>query len=331
MAVILISGANGFIGSNLAERLLRDGHRVLGLVRRGSDLAFLEGLAVELLTSDITDKGSLVEPMKCADVAVHVAGLASDWGSFEKFFAVNFIGVQNMAQAAREAGLKRFVHISTAALHGFRGGRHIEETAPMPPSKFAYCQTKKMAEEWLFQFAETTGLEVVVIRPGNVFGPKDHTFIEKYAGALEKGHIAYIDGGRAWTSPTYIENLADAIAKGCFEPAAKGGAFLITDGLKIDWRTFTEKLADELGAKRPTLSIPFWLAYSLASASERVYRLFRVSSSPLLTRYRVCNGGRDYHFSIAKARRLLKYVPVIDFDESIRRTTRWYHSRTVKN
>ncbi len=327
MSLLLVSGVNGFIGSNLAGRLLRDGHKVRGLVRASSDRSFLKGLDVDLFTGDVTDRPSLDPAMAGVEVAVHGAGFASDWGPYSKFHDVNVTGTKNMAEAAQAAKVRRFVHLSTAALHGFPGARNMDESSPMPNSPFSYCVTKRLAEEWLWGFSKSSGLEVTAIRPGNVFGPKDHTFIEKYAAALEQGKAGYVRGGRSWTCPAYVENLADAIALACFEPAAKGEAFIVTDGLEIDWRTFTERLADEMGVKRPGMSVPFWLGYAVASLLESVYWTCRIKSAPLLTRYRICNGGRDYHFSIAKARRLLKYEPRVGFEESIRRSVGWLRER----
>jgi len=245
--VILVTGANGFIGSHVVERLLRDGRKVRGLVRASSDLTFLEGVDVELARGDITNRASLDAPMRGVEVAVHVAGFVSDWDPRAECRSVNVHGTRNVIEAARAAGVRRLVHISTAALHGFPGARTQDESSPMPETSFAYCESKKQAERDVF----ASGLEATAIRPGNVFGPRDHTFIDKYAQALEQGKCGYVGGGRSWTCPAYVENLADAIALACFEPAAVGEAFLVTDGLDIDWRTFTENLADELGVKRP--------------------------------------------------------------------------------
>jgi nucleoside-diphosphate-sugar epimerase len=325
--MILVTGANGFIGSHVVERLLRDGRKVRGLVRGSSDLAFLKGVDVELARGDITDRASLDEPMRGVEVAVHVAGFASDWDPREECLFVNVHGTRNVIAAARAAGVRRLVHISTAALHGFPGARNQDESTPMPETSFTYCEAKKQAEREVF----ASGLEATAIRPGNVFGPRDHTFIDKYAQALEQGKGGYIGGGRSWTCPTYVENLADAIALACFEPAAAGEAFLATDGLDIDWRTFTEKLADELGVKRPWLSVPFWLAYPLAAVMEGAYKVVGAAKAPPLTRYRVCNGGHDYHFSIAKARRVLKYEPKVGLEEALRRTVRWYREHCTPN
>ncbi|HEX8783988.1 MAG TPA: NAD-dependent epimerase/dehydratase family protein, partial [Steroidobacteraceae bacterium] len=231
--MILVTGANGFIGSHVVERLLRDGRKVRGLVRASSDLTFLKGVDVELVRGDIVDRASLDDPMRGVEDAVHAAGFVSDWGSRDVCLSVNVHGTRNVIEAARAAGVRRLVHISTAALHGFPGARNQDESTPMPETSFAYCESKKQAEREVF----ASGLEATAIRPGNVFGPRDHTFIEKYAHALEQGRGGYIGGGRSWTCPAYVENLADAIALACFEPAAAGEAFLATDGLDIDWRT----------------------------------------------------------------------------------------------
>lgn len=329
MRVFLITGVNGFIGSHVAGRLLRDGHRVRGLVRKTSDLRFIEGLDVELLVGDIAEPASLIDPLRGVDIVVHVAGLASDWGPYAKFSAVNVTGTRNMAEAAARSGVRRFVHMSSAAVHGFQGFRNADETFPLADTPFAYCETKKIAEQWLFEFSALTGMEVTAIRPGNVFGPKDHTFIEKYLDALTAGKIAYIDGGRHWTCPVYVENLVDAVVRACFEPGAAGEAFLVTDGLEITWKDFTERFADRLGVKRPRLSAPYGLAYGAAYFLEVLYRLFRLSTPPLVTRYRISNGGRDYHFSIEKARRLLQYRPSLGLDEAVARTVSWYRERAA--
>jgi len=327
MSKILISGINGFIGSNLAEFLINKGHTVSGIVRKTSDLSFLSGLNVELFKGDVTKPDTLSEPLKGKDLVIHVAGLASDWGPYRRFYSVNVEGTQNMARAAAAGGVKRFVQISTVALHGFHNQRNVDESYPMAKTIFPYNETKKLAERRLFEFAKTTAMEITAVRPGNVFGPRDHTFIEKYLEALQKGQGAYVDKGLHWTCPTYIENLTDGIAKACFSQQAAGEAFIITDGLQINWKEFTEAFCRALEIKAPNLSIPFGVAYAAAWLMEGLYKVFRISRPPLLTRYRISNGGRDYHFSIEKAQKLLGYRPQIPFDEAVRRTVEWYRKR----
>jgi 2-alkyl-3-oxoalkanoate reductase len=327
MSRVSVTGCNGFIGSHVVRRFLALGHTVAGLVRRQSSLEFLEGVPLELHRGDVTDAASLVPFMEGTELAVHVAGLAADWGPYADFERVNLAGTQNAARAAAAAGARRFVHISTAAIHGFPNGRHMDERQPTPPTGFAYCETKRAAEEWLFEFGRGVRMEVTAVRPGNVFGERDHTFIEKYLDALLQGQLAVIDGGRHWTCPVYIDNLVDGIERAALEPAAAGEAFLVTDGLDIDWRTFTDAFSSALGAPAVRRSVPYGLAYRAAWALEACYRAIGSRRAPLLTRYRIMNGGRDYHFSIDKARRLLGFAPRVSFSEAVTRTTHWYASR----
>jgi nucleoside-diphosphate-sugar epimerase len=327
VGIYLVTGINGFIGSHVSQRLLSRGLTVRGIVRRTSDLTFLQGQGPELSFGDITDRESLAAPMKGVEVVIHVAGLASDWGPLEKFYEVNVTGTRNTAEEANRAGVRRFVHIGTTAVHGFPGYSHITESAPMAETSFPYCETKKMAENWLFDFARTVRMEISSIRPGNVFGPRDHTFIEKYLDALVDGKLGYVSGGCCLTAPNYIDNLVDAIETASVEPRAAGEAFFITDGLDITWNAFTEKFAASLGVPAPKLSVPFAIAYALAYGSEKLYHLLGSSSPPMLTRYRISNGGRDYHFSIDKARNLLAYNPAVNFEDAVENTVRWYRNR----
>lgn len=325
MKTILITGVNGFIGSHLARRFISLGHRVKGIVRPTSELSLIDGLELELFFGDITLPQSLRDPTRGSDIVVHVAALASDWGPYRRFYQVNVEGTRNTAGAALQEGVNRFVYIGTTAVHGFGGFADLEESAAMARTPFHYCETKKIAEQWLFN--RVRGMEVTSVRPGNVYGPDDHTFIDKYIDALIRGRLAYVDGGRRFTAPTYIQNLVDGTVAACLEPKAAGEAFFITDGLDITWRAFTERFADELGVRPPKLSVPYPAAYTLGYLAEKLYRVAGSSSPPAITRYRACNAGRDYHFSIEKAGRLLGYSPAVDFDASVARTVHWYREK----
>jgi nucleoside-diphosphate-sugar epimerase len=324
MSHFLLTGINGFIGSHVAERLVNDGHKVRGIVRKSSDLKRLKGLTVELLQGNITNKQSIEDALKDIDIVIHIAGLASDWGTYRDFFEVNVEGTRNVAMASRDHNVKRFVYMSSAAIFGFQNCRYVSEESPLPDTIFNYCQTKKQAEQWLLEFSASNEMELVILRPGNVFGPYDHTFIEQYLDTLLERKMIYIDKGKHWTCPIYVTNLSDAVVRACFEPKAAGEAIILTDGYEIDWKMFTGKLATELGIKPPKWSVPFHLAYFMAFLMEVLYKVLRIKSAPLLTRYRISNGGRDYHFSIEKAISVLQFKPAIALDEAIRQTVSWY-------
>ena len=325
MSKVLITGANGFIGSHLVEKYLSEGHDVYGLVRTTSDLSLIEGMNLSLRYGDITDYNSLQESLREIDILIHNAGLASDWGSLELFREVNLEGTINAAKAAAENGVKRIVHMSTTAIHGFN--HHHDHPASEEDPKnpiFNYGMSKLEAEKWLFDFEKETDIEVTVIRPGNVFGPRDHTFIEKYMDAMLCGKIAYINKGQSLTCPTFVGNLVQGVYLASFHPKASGEAFIITDGLSISWKQFTEAIADTMQIPGPRLSFPLGLGLSMATIAEGLYSLFNADNPPLLTRYRLYNAGTNYHFSILKAREILGYKPAVNLEQAIEQTTVWF-------
>ena len=326
MKIALVTGINGFIGSNLAERLLKEGWKVRGLVRKTSDLKFLEGMNIEYYYGDITEPKSLIEPMTGAHQVFHVAALSSDWGPFEKFYKINVEGTMNVARAAHAAGVERMVYVSTVAMYGF-GRQNVKESDERLHTNFPYCETKKIAEEQVFEFARQSGLRIAAVKPGNVFGPKDHTFIEKYCDALIAGKAGYIDGGARKTCPVYVENLVDGIMLVSEKEEAIGETFFITDGLDITWKEFTDKISIELGIKPTKSSFPYFLAFAVAVIMEFIYTAFDSKEPPLLTPYRIYNGGKDYTFSIEKARTVLGFEPKVSFDEALQKTVFWYKNR----
>jgi len=323
MSNVLITGVNGFIGSHVARKFLSEKHNIRGLVRKTSDLSLINDLDIELLTGDICDISSLEPAVKNIDLLVHIAGFASDWGKYNDFYKSNILGTQNIVSVANNAGVKRMVHISTVAVHGF-GFRNFSENSPFSDRLNNYAKTKKLAEEWLFNSIEDISMEITCIRPGNVFGPDDHTFMDKYLKSVETGRLAQINHGRSYTCPCYVENLADAIYLAGFSKNAVGEAFIITDGLNISWNEFNDLLASELGTKMSSISVPFVIAYIIAFLMEIFYKLLFIRRAPFLTRYRISNGGKDYHFSIEKAKSLLNWEPKVNLSESVKRTVEWF-------
>lgn len=323
MEFILVTGANGFIGSNLVRRLVEEGNIVRGLVRNTSNLGYLEGLNVELMLGDITDPYTLDLPMRGIDKVYHIAGLAADWGPYETFEKINFHGTINVARAAEKNKVKKFIYASTVAFHGF-GKTEMNEESPLGDFLIPYSQTKFLAEQWLWEFSKKSPMKITAVRPGNVYGINDRTFISKYLDAMVAGKFAQIDNGKRKTCPIYIENLVDIFILVGNSPTADGQAFIATDGLDIDWNTFNHKLAEALGLKLKIFSLPYWFLYPIAIAFQSFSKIFFPKIEPFINLYRLNNGGRDYHFSIKKLKSYFNYNPKIGIDEAIQNTVNWY-------
>jgi nucleoside-diphosphate-sugar epimerase len=320
-----VTGANGFLGSNLVRRLVETGWSVAALVRATSDRTFLDGLdGVEIVGAGLGDAAALVRTFRGADVVFHCAARASDWGPPAEFHESNVRTTERVVAAAADAGCGRLVHIGSTVVYGFGGHVDSDETAPHAPDPFPYCTTKLEGERRATAIARERGLPLAVVRPGNVFGRNDRVTTVHMYKFLLAGKYAHVAGGRPLTCPTYVENLVDAIVLAATAPGAVGEDFIVTDGLRISWREYVDRTCGALGVKPPWLSVPAAPVYGAAAAVEGLWRLARSATPPAITRYRIRQVRRDYHFSIAKARRLLEWAPRVGLDEALARTAAWY-------
>lgn len=321
---VLVTGSNGFVGSVLSRELTIRGYEVTGMVRATSDLCFIDDTGIKTCTGDLTDPECLKEHVKGMDYVINVSGKSSDWGPYDIFHKVNTQGVVNIIEACMEADVKRFVQISSVAIHGL--GRHVDTTedGPFYDTHIPYCVTKKLGEEKAFEYYKKHSYPVTAIRPGNVFGENDRTTILQLAEVLQKRKMPYVGGGKYLTCPTYITNLTDAIILAMEKDEAVGEAFLITDGMKITWKEYTQKLCDALGVKEHWLSVPGWLARFMGISMESLFKMIGSKTPPPLTVYRTKQVSNHYHFNVDKAERLLGWKPKTDVNTGIQRAVKWY-------
>jgi nucleoside-diphosphate-sugar epimerase len=272
----------------------------------------------------LDDRESLSAAAGGIDVVYHLAGAVSDWGTLSCFRRINVEGTRNVLEAAVANEVGRLIYVSSTAVHGFPDARDMDETWPQPETGFAYCRSKQEAEALAFSYHSQGHIEVVVVRPGDVYGPGDRVVLQRLTGLLERGAVPLIAGGARLGAPTYVENLADGLTLAGTVGRAAGEAYIITDGIELTWREYAEKLSRALGVPGPRLSVGPTVARALASMLELVYRILGVRSRPPLTRYLVEHLSTDYHFSIDKARRELGYAARVSLDEALERTAAWY-------
>jgi nucleoside-diphosphate-sugar epimerase len=328
---VLVTGANGFLGASLCKHLIGRGDEVRGLVRETSDCTVLDGVPVQRIVGALDDMPRLKEAVRGIDLIYHVAAAVSDWGTREYFQKGNVEGTGNILKAVIEAGVRRFVFVSTISVHSFIGGQDLDENAIQLPTPFLYCQTKREAEALVMAAHKQHKIAVTIVRPGDVFGPGDRTSLLKMAEYLEKGKMAYVDGGRKLGAFTYVENLNEGLVLAGILDKAVGETYVMTDGIRLTWREYIDKLIEELDLPRPKISIHPLPAYCAATILEWIYRMFRLTSRPPITRYLIAHVRKDFHFGIQKAARDLGYAPAIGIDEAIRRTAAWYRQQREKS
>ena len=325
--VCLVTGATGFIGGRLAQRLLQEGYQVRCLVRPGSDTSLLESLDVELAPGDLASRHSLTRAAKGCRYVVHCGARVSDWGTAAEIERTNVGGTRNLLEAAADATVQRVVHFSTTDVYGYPGGVAVEETNTGGRFRNLYAQTKLAAEAEVRRIERSRGLDAVILRPATVYGPRSTDVVGEIARAMRGGNMVLVDRGRAVAGLCYVDNLVDAAVLALRHEAAPGQAFNVTDGLSVTWKEFTDGLAAGLGYAPVRWSMPYWMALGIGYSLEHGYRLLRATTrlevAPLLSRQAVHVLGRPQDFSNRKAREVLGWEPRVDYATGLGNTVAW--------
>lgn len=312
----LVTGGNGFIGGNLCRHLRARSLPVRALVLPGEDATALESLGVEVVRGDIT--ADLPADI-FADVShvFHLAAIALDWGPWQLFWKVNALGTHRLLEAAIAAGVPRFVHMSSLAVHAYNGHANGDESTPADSTINHYAVSKRLAEECVQAGADR--IHVTVIRPGMVpYGPGDRLSIPGMVDALRRGLYAHVDGGRQKVCLVQVDNLCDGMVLAAQRDGDSGEVYVIADDV-VTWRQFADAVADAFSVPRARRSVPLWLVTALAVVMESVYRALALSGTPALTRYRASLFRGDLVFSAAKAQRELGWRPAVGLEEGMRR------------
>jgi nucleoside-diphosphate-sugar epimerase len=321
----LVTGANGFIGSRLTRTLVAAGHSVRGGVLPGAPTDTIDHLPIELVPLDVTRPATLAPAVERVTTVVHLAALLRDFGPAGPLLRVNADGTRDLLAAAAAAGVRRFVLVSSLAVHAYRDHRDADEDTLRDGGALPYGRSKIAAEDHVRRAHAEGRLEGVVVRPGMVpFGPRDRLTFPPLARALARGVVPLVGGGRARFTTAYVENLADGLLLSGTHPAAAGATFLLTDGQPVSWREYFAAIAAALECAPPRLRLPAALVKPAAALVEAAWDHLPLPGEPPLTRYRARLLTRDLVFRSDRARRVLGYEPTVGLAEGLRRTVAWY-------
>lgn len=309
MALYLITGIGGFIGSNLAHALLSRGEQVRGIDNfchgRRENLDSILG-KIDLREADITDDLAIRDACAGVDYVLHEAALGSVPRSLTDPVGsnqANVVGTLKVLQAARESGVKRVVYASSSSVYGDTPTLPKREDMPGNPIS-PYAVSKYAGELYAQSFARVLGLETVSLRYFNVFGPRQHptsqyaAVIPKFVRAMLQGEQPTIFGdGSQSRDFTYIDNVVSANLLACIAPAQKvsGGVFNVAAGHAFSLMETYQALAELLGFDKPPLFGP-------------------------------PRGGdiRDSLADTTRAQQAMGYRPLVEFREGLSRTVQWY-------
>jgi nucleoside-diphosphate-sugar epimerase len=322
LTAAFVTGGSGFIGGALIRRLVADRWDVHALVRSEASAQKVTALGAHAIAGDLADLPSMAVGAQYCEVAFHCAAHLGDWGTREEFERGNVQGTRNALAAARQAGLRRFVHVGTeAALLAGKPLVEVDERAPLRfDSPALYSSTKARAEEAVIE-ANHNGLETVVVRPRFVWGRGDTTLLPLLTDAVRSGRFAWIGGGHHRTSTTHIENTVHGLMLAA-QRGAPAGVYFVTDGEPVVFRDFITRLLATQGIDAPTRSVPTSVARAVAATSEAAWRLLPLPGRPPLTRLTVWVSGLETTIDITRAREELGYAPVKTIDQGLAEMSR---------
>ena len=324
----LVTGATGFIGTALVERLTGRGDAVRALVRDAGRASGLRALGAELVVGDVERPESLARAVPDVEVVVHLAGLVKAVTRSE-LFATNAAGTRALVEAVAGAGRARFVLVSSLAAAGpaVPGVPRTEVERPAPVS--VYGQSKLAAEEELR--GKALEIEGSIVRPPIVYGPGDKEFLPALFKLAKAGLIAKSGFGQKRYSLIHVEDLVDLIVavaqRGArVEQAGAAGVYFASDGVEYTWEALAQGALSALDRRGVVVPVPEalgWLAAGVSSAAARVTGRPAILSLDKMMEIREA----AWTCSPEKARRELGWQPRVMLPEGLRDSVRWYRER----
>jgi nucleoside-diphosphate-sugar epimerase len=315
---IFLTGGSGFVGGAVAKSF-SPRHSIVALSRSEKSDTVLKALGAVPVRGDLE---TVPAPMLAGCGAViHAAAFVEEWGPISAYETINVAGTERLLKAARAAGVKRFIHVGTeAALFYGQHMRNIDETYPLAPnSPFPYSSSKARAEAAVIAANDPAhGFETIVIRPRLIWGEGDKTILPVVREMAASGKYAWIDGGKATTSTTHIDNLAAALEL-ALTKGKTGEAYFVVDGPPLVFRDFLKPYLATAGVELGEKSAPGWLVRLIANLSEPLFRLMNSNAPPPITRFTAHIMSRDCTISDARARAELGYRPVITVEQGLAR------------
>ena len=326
MRTALVTGAGGFIGAHLVQRLASLGMEVRALDLRPRGRSGY-GDQVRVHQADICDGAALGPLLDGVDTVFHLASLHLEVGADPAAFdAVNVDAAANLVTLAAERGVRRFIHTSSVGVYGdARAGHPLREDAPKHPES-PYERSKLKGERAVLARAQEAKLELIVLRPAWVYGPGCPRTAKLLRG-LEKGRFFYIGGGDNLRHPLYIDEMIDAFILASDASGLNGRIFNVAGPQIMPLRDMVETFARGAKLPIPTLHLPMSLGYLAGYAAELAFHA--AGREPPLSRRSLAFFRSNNAWDISAARNELGFEPTINLEEGVQLTLAGIPQRPV--
>lgn len=316
-----VTGATGFVGSHLVDKLIEKGIEPYCLRRKTSNIKWLEGKPVKFVDGDLFSNEVLEDVIKDMDYVFHVAGVVKSKNK-EGYVKGNQLATKNLVEITRKVnpGIKKFVHISSLAVCGPTPTDEplTEEYEPKPMT--TYGVTKLAAEHEVMKYKDE--MNVTIIRPPAVYGPRD-TEIFIYFQTFKKGLNSLIGFGEKYLTLSYVKELVDGIILAAEKDASNGQIYFIGSDKPYNWDEIGSTTSLILGNRSLKLRLPHFFVFSVGYMAEFFGKVANKAVTLNVEKVKDITAAR-WVCSNEKAKRELGYNPTISLEEGFRETVDWY-------
>jgi dihydroflavonol-4-reductase len=322
---ILVTGANGFIGSNLVKELVDREYFVKSLVRPNSNTRLLDKITsphMKPVCASFADNNGqfnsreLDAAMENVDTVFHVGGAVK--GTRDELLKTNVDGTINVYTAAREKGVKRFVYVSSLTACGGSKGEILTEDCKLDPVSY-YGESKKLAEQYL---QAESGIPTTIIRPSAVYGPGDKEILIAFK-AVKNGVILKLGKGDQRLSFIHVDDLVNGMVQAAKSDVTIGQTYFISNEKTYSWDEFYGAIKSGLGKESVrSINIPEGVMYKVGHFLELGLGLF--GERPMLSRQKVNEMRESWECTPEKAKRDFDYAQQISLEQGVKNTIDWY-------
>lgn len=324
---VLVTGATGFTGTHLVRRLLGRGHDVTMLdIQRNASAGELETAGARLVVGSVTDSELVSQTVAGHEMVFHLAAAFRQISESASFYRqVNIEGTRNVLSASERHSVQKVIHCSTSGVHGGDKKRlPWNEDSPIFPEDL-YQQTKWSGEQVCQEFIKR-GLDITIVRPTSEYGPGDVHGMRSLFRVVKTGRFLMFGSGRGTVHPIYIDNLIDLFELAASNSRSRGRAYLAGDDRPCTLNDLVEAVGRAQGINVKIVHVPLLGPLYAASAMvEFACKPFKIN--PPIFRRRVAWFKANRAYSIERAKTELEYVPAVELEEGLRRTTAWYRQQ----
>ena len=314
---VLVTGATSMIGRMVVDRLVARGDTVTVLQRSTADLGVRE------INGSITDADVVSEAVADHDGVIHLAAKVDIVGDWDDFVSINVEGTRILLGAARDAGVSRFVYVSSPSVA--HGGESLigagSEPADPDSTSGHYATSKAMAEQ-LALAADSDDMPVVAIRPHLVIGVGDTQLVERVIDRARQGRLPLIGSGLALVDTTWADNAADALVAALDKAPELGGeAFVVSNGEPRTVHELFARLTRAAGVDWSPRSVPRSVAIAGGSVVEQVWERTSRDDEPPMTAFSAEQLSTAHWFDQKRTREALDWTPAVSLAEGFQRLT----------